>query len=77
MWAWSLRSLDLVSGNSSATVLQVLWLQWEELKRNGESNNGNSNTRTASQQAIAADRLQLRSFLTPLPAAAEFGCCIA
>ena len=39
----------------------------------GGAAGGDSNVPTAAQQGAAPDRLQLRSFLTSLPAAGELG----
>jgi hypothetical protein len=53
----------------SADFIRVL----EVTKSGTKLDHGSSNVATAPQQSVAADCLQLRSFLTSLSAAAELG----
>ena len=53
-----------------AFVVPACW-RWLMRSSGGERNN------TATQQGAAPDRLQLRSFLAPLPAAGELSRCAA
>jgi hypothetical protein len=73
-----MRSAFAVHKYSCGAGCSALWRRFVALARcGGGSHLGGCNAPTAAQQGAAPDRLQLRSFLTSLPAAGELGRSVA